>query len=81
MAKLGVAAIDPVGSFNNKDLLSEINAYKKIITNSYTLISGEEIGTRLGLPLLVSTKLDGESWYLIFDKEWILVLSKVNYQY
>ena len=31
MAKLGVAAIDPVGSFNNKDLLSEINAYKKII--------------------------------------------------
>jgi len=73
MAKLGKATIYPVGAFNNKDLLSEINAYKKIITNSYTLISGDEIGTRLSFPLLVSTKLDGESWYLIFDNEWILV--------
>ena len=38
MAKLGVAAIDPVGSFNNKDLLSEISIVLDMVTAPFDIL-------------------------------------------
>ena len=73
MAKLGKATFEPTGSFKNKEILSKLNSYKKVVSNSYTLISGDEIAGRLNMPLLTSTKIDGEQWFLLNDSEWKLV--------
>ena len=75
MAKLGNANYEGVGSFKNKDVLNQLVSYRKVIINSYTLLSGDEIAGRLSMPLLVSPKLDGEQWFLLFEKEWTLVTS------
>lgn len=73
MAKLGKASIENQGSFNNTELLSQITAYKKVVSSNYVLTNPADIERRLGIPLMVSTKLDGELWFLLYDKVWKLV--------
>ena len=73
MAKLGKAVIETQGTFSNSDLMSKIVAYRKVVASNYVLTSPSDIERKLGLPLLVSTKLDGELWFLLFDSEWKLV--------
>lgn len=77
MAKLGKASIDPQGSFSNADLMNQIVAYRKVVATNYVLTNPADIERRLGIPLLVSTKLDGELWFLLHDKEWKLVSQRV----
>lgn len=73
MAKLGKATIDTQGTFKNPELMNQIVAYRKVVATNYVLTNPSEIERRLGIPLLVSTKLDGELWFLLHDKEWKLV--------
>jgi len=73
MAKLGKSTIDAQGSFINVDLVNKIVAYRKVVATNYVLTSPSEIDRKLGLPLLLSTKLDGELWFLLHDAEWKLV--------
>jgi len=73
MAKLGKASIEPVGSFTNAPLMNEIVAYRKVVATNYVLTNPSEIERRLAIPLMISTKLDGELWFLLFDKDWKLV--------
>ena len=73
MAKLGKATIDPQGTFKNLDLMTQIVAYRKVVATNYVLTNPSEIERKLGIPLMVSTKLDGELWFLLHDKEWKLV--------
>jgi hypothetical protein len=73
MAKLGKATIDAQGTFDNSNLMSQIVAYRKVVATNYVLTSPADIERKLGLPLLVSTKLDGELWFLLFDDQWKLV--------
>ena len=73
MAKLGKGSIEPQGSFDNSDLMNQIVAYRKVVATNYVLTNPADIERRLGIPLLVSTKLDGELWFLLHDKEWKLV--------
>jgi len=73
MAKLGTANIESQGSFTNADLMSQLIAYRKIIASNYVLAEPADIDRKLGIPLMVSTKLDGELWFLLNDKEWKLV--------
>jgi hypothetical protein len=75
MAKLGLATIDAQGTFKNPELMNQIVAYRKVVATNYVLTSPSEIERRLGIPLMVSTKLDGELWFLLNDKEWKLVSS------
>lgn len=75
MSKLGKGSIEPAKSFKNSEILSKIGAYKKIVTNSYTLISGDEIPAKLNFALHISPKIDGEPWFLLNDGEWKLVSS------
>ena len=79
MSKLGKAEYGSTGSFKNRELLSQLTSYRKVVTNSYTLLSGEEIAGRLNMKLLVSPKLDGEQWFLIYDDSWKLVTSSGKY--
>ena len=73
MAKLGKATIETQGSFSNSDLMSQIVAYRKVVASNYVLTGPSDIERKLGIPLLVSTKLDGELWFLLHDGEWKLV--------
>ena len=73
MAKLGKATIEPQGTFKNSELMNQIVAYRKVVATNYVLTNPSEIERRLSIPLLVSTKLDGELWFLLKDKEWQLV--------
>ncbi len=73
MPKLGKATLDPQGSFANSELMSQIVAYRKVVATNYVLTNPADIERRLSIPLLVSTKLDGELWFLLHDKEWKLV--------
>ncbi len=73
MAKLGKATIDSQGTFKNADLMNQIVAYRKVVATNYVLTNPAEIERKLGIPLMVSTKLDGELWFLLHDKEWKLV--------
>lgn len=72
MKKLGNSAFGGVGSFSNTSLSQLLSAYRKTIA-SYIPAGTEDIDKRLGIPLLVSPKFDGELWYLLYDKEWLLV--------
>lgn len=72
MKKLGNSAFGGVGSFSNTSLSQLLSAYRKTIA-SYIPTGTEDIDKRLGIPLLVSPKFDGELWYLLYDKEWLLV--------
>jgi hypothetical protein len=73
MAKLGLATIDTQGTFKNPDLMNQIIAYRKVVATNYVLTNPSEIERKLGIPLMVSTKLDGELWFLLNDNEWKLV--------
>ena len=73
MAKLGKANIESQGSFTNTELMSQLIAYRKIVASNYVLTEPADIDRKLGIPLLVSTKLDGELWFLLHDGEWKLV--------
>ena len=73
MAKLGKGSIDPQGTFANAEVASQLVSYRKVIATNYQLTGPDEIERRLGIPLLVSTKLDGELWFLLYDGEWKLV--------
>ena len=73
MAKLGKATIDDQGAFTNSDAMSKIVAYRKVVASSYVLLDPTEIDRKLGLPLLLSTKLDGELWFLLHENDWKLV--------
>lgn len=73
MAKLGKGSIEPQGTFSNSDLMSQIVAYRKVVATNYVLTNPADIERRLGIPLLVSTKIDGELWFLLHDTDWKLV--------
>ena len=73
MASLGKGTIETQGTFANSDLMSQIVAYRKVVATNYVLTTPSDIERKLGLPLLVSTKLDGELWFLLFDSQWKLV--------
>lgn len=73
MAKLGKATIEAQGSFSNSNLMSQIVAYRKVVASNYVLMGPSDIDRKLGIPLLVSRKLDGELWFLLHDQEWKLV--------
>ena len=73
MAKLGKGSIETQGSFTNSDLMSQVVAYRKVVASNYNLIDPLDIEKKLSIPLLVSTKLDGELWFLLHDGDWKLV--------
>lgn len=75
VAKLGKGVINAQGSFTNSAKLNQIIAYRKVIASTYVIATQSDIELKLNIPLLVSTKIDGELWFLLFEKEWLLVSS------
>lgn len=71
--KLGKGEITTQGSFANRELLGKLSAYRKVVAATYVLTSPTDIQLKLNLPLLVSTKLDGELWFLLNDGQWKLI--------
>ena len=75
MAKLGKGTIDGQGSFTTSSTLSQLVAYRKVVASTYVIATESDFELKLNIPLLVSTKIDGELWFLLFEKEWLLVSS------
>ncbi len=74
MAKLGTAEITAIGSFSDQSVTSTLAAYRRVVAGSYIPIGPSDIERKLGINLLVSTKLDGELWYLAnLSNEWKLI--------
>ncbi len=58
----------PGGSVTNPELASAIRRYKRGIASRYTALVPDEIGDKLPPgPYLVSPKVDGEQWCLVFE--------------
>jgi len=74
VAKLGTAEISPIGSFDDQGIGGTLAAYRRVVAGSYIPIGPSDIERKLGINLLVSTKLDGELWYLAqINKTWQLI--------
>jgi ATP-dependent DNA ligase len=74
MTKLGTAEFAPIGSFDNQEIQGALSAYRRVVACAYIPIGPSDIERKLAIPLLVSTKIDGELWYLLnVDKKWQLV--------
>jgi len=65
---------DPFGSglansvLQDLDLIDRLSSYKRRIAGNYRALSSEDIGTLPDSGILVSTKIDGEMWFLISHK-------------
>ena len=58
----------PGGSVTSKDLATAIRRYKRGIASRYTALIPDELESRLPPgPYLVSPKVDGEQWCLVFE--------------
>jgi hypothetical protein len=75
MASLGKATLESQGTFADKNLMGQLLAYRKVVAANYVLTSSADIERKLALPLLVSTKLDGELWFLLQGELSVVILS------
>jgi len=58
----------PGGSVTNRDLATAIRRYKRGVASRYGALVPDELDTRLPPgPYLVSPKVDGEQWCLVFE--------------
>ena len=73
MAKLGRGEVTLAGALSEQALLGKLSAYRKVISSNYIMSEPADIEKKLSYPLLVSTKVDGELWYLIKLDNWSLV--------
>lgn len=71
-SRLGKATYGSIGSYSNSEIIQLLSSYRKTVA-SYIPAGPEDIDRRLGIPLLVSPKLDGELWYLLHDESWMLI--------
>lgn len=67
---LGKGQHCPAGSLTDTELLGLIRGYKRKVASRYRAVVADEFATVLPhTPLLVSRKIDGETWFLVLDPE------------
>ena len=73
--KLGKAKISPLGSLQDQELARLLEGYRTAVAGRYAPVSAGEIHDRIGGgPWWISTKLDGELWFVSRgEEETILV--------
>jgi hypothetical protein len=73
--KVGGATLAPINSLLDQELLRTLETYRNAVAGRYYAVSSAEIGSRIGGgPWWVSTKLDGELWFVVrFEDEALLV--------
>jgi len=72
----GSGRVAPAGSIVDSALAARICAYKHNVAGSYHGIAPDDIETALPPgPLIMSDKVDGETWFLRFDGQSVSLLS------
>ena len=72
----GPGRMAPAGSIVDSALAARITAYKRNVAGNYHGIAPDDIETALPPgPIIVSEKVDGETWFLHFDGQSISLLS------
>lgn len=64
---LGGGLQSPAGSITEIELAAMVRGYKRTIASRYRALLQEEIDGIATMPYLVSPKIDGELWFMIFD--------------
>ncbi|MCB9568774.1 MAG: hypothetical protein H6710_16425 [Myxococcales bacterium] len=64
---LGGGLQSPAGSLTESELASMVRNYKRSVASRYRALIQEELEGLPNMPLLVSPKIDGEMWFMIFD--------------
>ena len=66
----------PAGSISDPELAALVRNYKRVVAGSYRAMVQDDLATALPHgPLLVSPKIDGELWFLIFDEGQVVLSS------
>ncbi|HEY0139129.1 MAG TPA: hypothetical protein VGB85_33810, partial [Nannocystis sp.] len=66
---LGKGRHSPAGSVTDLELAAAVRNYKRVVAGSYRAMVQDDLATALPHGnLLVSPKIDGELWYLVFDE-------------
>ncbi len=66
---LGKGRHSPAGSLTDPELATAVRNYKRVVAGSYRAMIQEDLATALPHgTLLVSPKIDGELWFLVFDE-------------
>lgn len=73
--KVGGATLAPIASVLDQELMRTLETYRNAVAGRYFAVSSADISSRIGGgPWWVSTKLDGELWFLCrFADEVLLV--------
>jgi hypothetical protein len=81
MSETLIVGGDPFGSglanavLQDLDLIDHLSSYKKRIAGNYRALLPEDFGTLPDSDILVSSKIDGEMWFLISHKGNIFSLT------
>ncbi len=73
---LGKGKQSPAGSITDPELAAQVRNYKRQVAGSYRAMVQEDLATQLPHgALLVSPKIDGELWFMIFDGDDVFLSS------
>ncbi|HFE47465.1 MAG TPA: hypothetical protein ENJ18_18580, partial [Nannocystis exedens] len=65
---LGAGQQSPAGSITDSEIASMVRGYKRTVASRYRSLVEDDLATLHSMPYLVSPKIDGEMWFLIFDE-------------
>jgi hypothetical protein len=73
---LGKGRQSPAGSLLDSELATMVRNYKRVVAGSYRALVQDELSTHLPHgTLLVSPKIDGELWFMVFDEGEVFLSS------
>ena len=76
---LGKGRQSPAGSLQDSELATMVRNYKRVVAGSYRALVQDELSTHLPHgTLLVSPKIDGELWFMVFDEGEVLSLIHIS---
>lgn len=57
----------PAGSLRDKELATMVMRYKRNVASRYRALAPDEVGRLYDQEMMISPKIDGETWFLILD--------------
>ncbi|MEZ4385650.1 MAG: hypothetical protein R3A79_30305 [Nannocystaceae bacterium] len=65
---LGKGLQSPAGSITDSEVAAMVRGYKRTVASRYRSLIEEDLEGLAHMPYLVSPKIDGEMWFMIFDE-------------
>ena len=65
---LGKGLQSPAGSITDSEVAAMVRGYKRTVASRYRSLIQEDLENLAHMPYLVSPKIDGEMWFMVFDE-------------